>query len=336
MTGESPSLGVGFCLRGTGLVAFAGAAFAAFAGLAGCSKGTHEGPAPSASPPTAVAPEPPPRVLYLPDAALPSESAPRAVPSRAAGATSAFCPPEMVYVRSAFCIDRYEASLVDGASGRPLSPYYHPTPEATRREYERWQRLRLEQRPVAGRTMPVPPPPEWSLSAARFDVMAVSAPNTVPNGYLSGQSAEAACERAGKRLCTPEEWVTACRGEKNRKYPYSHLYDEGRCNVFRPTHPARLLHGDSSVGHTDPRLNQIAEGGDPLLRLTGGTATCASEWGTDAVYDMVGNLDEWVADPDGTFVGGFYARGTREGCDARVEVHSYDYFDYSLGTRCCR
>jgi sulfatase modifying factor 1 len=242
----------------------------------------------------------------------------------------------MVYIHSAFCIDRYEASLVDGATGRPLSPYYHPTPEATRREYERWQRLRLEQPPLAGRSMPVPAPPEWSLSATHFDLMAVSAPATIPNGYLSGQIAAAACERAGKRLCTPEEWVTACRGEKNRKFPYSHFYDEGRCNVFRGTHPARLLHGDSSAGHADPRLNQVEEAGDPLLRLTGGTTTCASEWGADAAYDMVGNLDEWVADPDGTFVGGFYSRSTREGCDARVEVHSYDYYDYSLGTRCCR
>ena len=78
------------------------------------------------------------------------------------------------------------------------------------------------------------------------------------------------------------------------------------------------------------------EGDDPLLRPTGGTPACASEWGQDAAYDMVGNLDEWVEDPEGTFVGGFYSRGTREGCDARVEVHSYDYYDYSLGTRCCR
>jgi hypothetical protein len=51
---------------------------------------------------------------------------------------------------------------------------------------------------------------------------------------------------------------------------------------------------------------------------------------------MVGNLDEWVDDPDGAFLGGFYARGTAEGCDARVGVHAPEYFDYSLGVRCCR
>ena len=38
----------------------------------------------------------------------------------------------------------------------------------------------------------------------------------------------------------------------------------------------------------------------------------------------------------GAFAGGFYARGTRDGCEARIRSHPPDYFDYSLGTRCCR
>jgi hypothetical protein len=51
---------------------------------------------------------------------------------------------------------------------------------------------------------------------------------------------------------------------------------------------------------------------------------------------MVGNLDEWVDDPRGAFLGGFYARATSNGCDARVSEHPPEYFDYSLGVRCCR
>lgn len=39
--------------------------------------------------------------------------------------------------------------------------------------------------------------------------------------------------------------------------------------------------------------------GDPLLRGTGTTARCKSEWGDDVIWDMNGNIDEWVADePD--------------------------------------
>ena len=222
MTGTSPSFLGRFCWRGARLVAVVVSA-AALAGVAflGCSKGRPEPPA-SGERTTAVASavvpsrdvEVPPRLLYLPDGGSSPAATLPVVPLASPGVTSALCPPEMVFVHRTFCIDRYEASLIDAASGRALSPYYHPTPEATRREYERWQKLRLEQRPQDGRTMPVPAPPEWSLSAAHFDVMAVSAPAVLPNGYLSGQMAAAACERAGKRLCTPEEWVTACRGRR--------------------------------------------------------------------------------------------------------------------------
>jgi formylglycine-generating enzyme required for sulfatase activity len=73
----------------------------------------------------------------------------------------------------------------------------------------------------------------------------------------------------------------------------------------------------------------------PLLRLTGEVTACTSTWGEDGVYDMVGNLDEWVEDENGTFLGGFYARSTRKGCGAAVTAHGPTYYDYSLGTRCC-
>jgi formylglycine-generating enzyme len=102
-------------------------------------------------------------------------------------------------------------------------------------------------------------------------------------------------------------------------------------------HPAFELHGNSSVGHLDPRLHLvIEEGRTPLLELTGARAGCASKAEEGEIFDMVGNLDEWVEDPDGTFLGGFYARSTREGCEARIENHGATYADYSLGTRCCK
>jgi hypothetical protein len=74
----------------------------------------------------------------------------------------------------------------------------------------------------------------------------------------------------------------------------------------------------------------------PLLLTTGDNTECVSRWGSDALYDMVGNLDEWIDEPDGSFVGGFYSRGTREGCDASIDSHAPGYLDYSLGARCCK
>ena len=84
-------------------------------------------------------------------------------------------------------------------------------------------------------------------------------------------------------------------------------------------------------------MNLVVESGvDPLLRVTGATSACASRWEDDAIYDMVGNLDEWIEDESGVFVGGFYARGTSKGCEARIEGHAAGYYDYSTGARCCK
>jgi formylglycine-generating enzyme required for sulfatase activity len=245
------------------------------------------------------------------------------------------CPPEMVDVRGQFCIDRYESELVDAAQEREISPYYHPTRQAVQREYGHWQKARLETESGLAHDMPVPPPPTWELRE-EFEPKSVVKEGVTPNGYQSADTAERACKNAGKRLCTPDEWRTACRGEQNRKFPYGDSYVQGRCNVFREAHPAEMLHGNASINHLDPRLNKLKVQGRPLLRATGGTPECKSEWAGDAIYDMVGNLDEWVDDPKGLFLGGFFSRSTREGCDASVSAHPRQYFDYSLGVRCCR
>jgi hypothetical protein len=233
-----------------------------------------------------------------------------------------------------FCIDRYESSLLDVSAGRALSPFYHPEASQLKRNYERWLSSAPSSNTLLGRTLEVPPPPSWQLGA-RFDIVAVSRAGVVPSGYLNRESAERACQNAGKRLCSHEEWVTACRGEQRRKFPYGKSYVDGTCNVFRAGHPALLLHGDASINHLDPRLNLVTQDGKPLLMKTGATPACRSQWGDDAVYDMVGNLDEWVDPEEGKFVGGFYSRATREGCDSAIASHAPEYFDYSLGTRCC-
>jgi hypothetical protein len=234
-----------------------------------------------------------------------------------------------------FCVDRWEMSLVDRATREPLSPYYPPQPVALRRIREVWSIERFYFGPPEAREFPLPDLPRVALGA--FVPVAVSRAGAVPQGYLTYFTARAACERAGKRLCREDEWLTACRGPKNLRFPYGAHYVPLACNVFRQLHPAAALHGDPSHGHTDPRLNLVDEAVvGPLLRLTGGTPACAVRWEEDAIYDLVGNIDEWIEDPTGVFVGGFYSRGTTEGCDARIASHAAAYFDYSTGARCCK
>jgi formylglycine-generating enzyme required for sulfatase activity len=51
-----------------------------------------------------------------------------------------------------------------------------------------------------------------TFEAAIIDGKAVSGKHNVPAIGISWEKAKAACEAAGKRLCTEPEWVAACQG----------------------------------------------------------------------------------------------------------------------------
>ena len=244
------------------------------------------------------------------------------------------CPNEMTLV-GGFCVDRWEIHTVDHASGQRLSPYYPPDAKLLAFVHEFWTSEATHVGSARAREFPLPVVP--LVQRAKFSPRAVSAPGIEPQGYMSYDTAQLACAQAGKRLCREDEWVRACRSNRGTKHPYGDSFEPGRCNVFRNLHPAHELHGNSSLGHLDPRLHLVwEEGTRPLYEVTGNRARCASQPDDGDIIDLVGNLDEWIDDPNGTFVGGFYSRSTREGCEAKVENHAATYADYSLGTRCCQ
>jgi len=84
----------------------------------------------------------------------------------------------------------------------------------------------------------------------------------------------------------------------------------------------------------DPALGQV----EGALAKTGDHGDCVNDYG---VFDMVGNLHEWVATdaalPHGTFAGGYYLDTSINGagCNYRTVAHAHDYHDYSTGFRCC-
>lgn len=237
----------------------------------------------------------------------------------------------MVAVAGRVCVDRFETSVVDGANGAAWSPFYTPDLAHARVVAAFYEDLRARRAPSSLATLvPLPALPE-ALIAPR----AASLASVVPQGYLSGEQADALCRAAGKRLCTESEWLTACRGEERRDFPYGDRYEHGTCNVWREDHPSSMLHGNAARYHDDPRNGLLEVAGRTLAQPTGASPRCASRWGDDAIYDMVGNLDEWIADPSGVFVGGFYSRASKAGCLARVSNHVRAYSDYSTGTRCC-
>jgi len=163
---------------------------------------------------------------------------------------------------------------------------------------------------------------------------AANAAGAVPQGYISGEHAAQACDAAGKRLCTSDEWLRACEGPTGNVYPYGDTYDADACNDSYSGHPIVDVFGsNASWTHdelNDPQLNQLPDS----LAASGDYAECVSDEG---VYDMHGNLHEWVDDPSGTFRGGFYVDASINGtgCGYRTTAHSFTYQDYSTGFRCC-
>lgn len=231
----------------------------------------------------------------------PSTCDPNQMPTPNDGLTEApgtgGCPAGMIRV-STFCIDQYEASLIEvknDGSTQSWSPYFNP----------------------GTRTM-----------------RAVSLKNAVPQGYITGLQAEAACQQAGKRLCTSQEWLRACQGAQPTVYPYGDTRQPGLCNDARATHPAIEYFGAndpnvwSKLGHQC--INQQAN----TLTKTGSKTQCVT---TDGAFDMMGNLHEWTSDSSGIFRGGFYADTFRNGngCLYRTTAHNRQHWDYSTGFRCC-
>jgi sulfatase modifying factor 1 len=207
------------------------------------------------------------------------------------------CPAGMVAVAT-FCIDRYEAALLDiTVPGAPVSwsPYRNP-----------------------GTTT----------------VRAISARFAVPQGYINGVQAQGACTEAGKRLCTDQEWLRACRGPGLTTYPYGNTRIPGQCNDARSVHPAVEYFGTTDpwiwneIGH--PCLNQLWRG----LDRVGANPGCVSAEGP---YDMMGNLHEWTDAPAGTFRGGYYVDTALngDGCLYATTAHDTSHWDFSTGFRCC-
>lgn len=246
-------------------------------------------------------------------------------PAQASDDSHRACPQDMVF-SAGTCVDRYEARLLERSGDGSLRPF----PAFSR--------------PTAG----------------RGTFVAESRAGVRPQAYISQIEAASACLNAGKRLCTLSEWHGACRGEQDTLYPYGAKFVRGRCNVGKP-HLLSLLHGRDpnawsyEKAFNDPELDRRPG----FLADTGANPECVTSAG---VFDLVGNLHEWVADRvdesmsrklrlkpgirarigqnrgKGVFMGGFFSTTNEhgQGCEFVTMAHEPGYHDYSTGFRCCK
>ncbi|HCH61291.1 MAG TPA: hypothetical protein DFR83_00705, partial [Deltaproteobacteria bacterium] len=141
----------------------------------------------------------------------------------------------------------------------------------------------------------------------------------------SWTDAQAACQAAGKRMCTVEEWMTACQGAvpidddqsgsvlddpiEGRSYPYGAHYAQGFCHDS----------GDKDRQSSVP---------------AGSKAACRSPEGA---YDLTGNLQEWVGSSpeDAVVMGGAWYYDDQASCGRSGDTYGADWSSRTTGFRCC-
>lgn len=142
--------------------------------------------------------------------------------------------------------------------------------------------------------------------------------------------AQAICTNLGKRLCGDSEWTLACEGKQHLPYPYGRKRDASKCNIDHklPEVDARAL---LDPNRRDAEVQRLWQG-----ESSGSRAECSSPFG---VFDLTGNVDEWVVNESGKpfrsgSKGGYWGP-VRARCRPMTTGHAESFPFYQTGFRCC-
>ncbi len=200
----------------------------------------------------------------------------------------------------------------------------------------------LLDRADAGRRLPRGGCPSTMVRAGRFCIDRYEAPNRRGAKPLVMQSANDAnewCSDHHKRMCTEDEWISACQGEERRTYPYGNEHVDGRCNDDKPWQKV-----DEAVLAKWPSPEAKAHAKDIYQATPSGSKhKCASESGA---RDMTGNVEEWVVRTRdhandfpyiliGCYWSGCYG-GNKPTCHSTNNAHGPSFRFYETGFRCCK
>jgi hypothetical protein len=177
----------------------------------------------------------------------------------AASMTSAQCPPDAI-LAGTVCMDKYEASVwrVPDPIGANAG-LVNRIKEGTVTAAD----LAAGGATPLGLTLDDYAPCNDDGQNCGNDIYAVSLAGVIPSASITWFQAQEACANSGKRLPTSAEWQVAANGTPDT--------------------------GGTDNGTTDCNTDFLVPG----VTATGFRSGCVSARGA---YDMVGNLEEWVAD----------------------------------------
>jgi formylglycine-generating enzyme len=151
-----------------------------------------------------------------------------------------------------------------------------------------------------------------------------------PEIMISWYDMKKNCEAEDKRLCLDNEWTMACEGNDILPYPYGYKRDIYACNIDHQQMPWFDASKSGMNKEIASRLDQRVPSGSML--------GCVSPYG---VYDMTGNVDEWVVNSSGkpyvsSLKGGHWVKGARNRCRPDTLIHGPETVYYEIGGRCCK
>ena len=157
---------------------------------------------------------------------------------------------------------------------------------------------------------------------------------TKPVVAVTWEEAKASCTEQGKRLCKAEEWTMACEGPERLPHPYGFERDATACNLDRPY----IMPDDQAYKNPKTRAAEVSRLSQS--EPSGARPRCVSPYG---VYDMTGNVDEWVLNENGSIMGPEYESGLKGGywapvrnrCRPMTTDHNRWHSGYQIGFRCC-
>jgi hypothetical protein len=159
----------------------------------------------------------------------------------------------------------------------------------------------------------------------------------LPMLLIPWTDAKKTCESVGKRLCTEEEFNFGCEGEAMLPYTYGYVRDPNKCNIDKQYRKRQKKLAKYEKCMSTPACKEELARLDQRLPA-GSMPECVSPFG---VYDLNGNINEWVHRPgkeypDRSGLKGGWWGPVRGRCRPTVGFHKEEDYGYEEGFRCCK